>query len=387
MTEVLARVSKAAATARARAAGRAARAGEHKRLGFADPVQWLARQGGSTASQARAELAAAEALCSVPGVLEAAAVGEVSLAEVAEVARTERAVPGAGAGALDVARRAGLGPLREHSRRVVLGSLSAHELAARQHKARYLRHWVSSAGMTCIAGAFEPSVGTALVNRVQAHAARLRRTDRSPASPEVHQREPFEALAADALAEAVLSGGGGPSSPRAELCIVADFSALARGHTHEGEICHLPGSGPVPVARARELLARSVFVKAVVHDGRSITHVAHYGRHLPAELRTALELGRPPGFDGAACSAPGCGRRYGLEWDHVVPFSANGPTSYDNLQALCYHHHQQNTEADRRRGGATQAPSAASTQALPPGPGAGGNPHRGTGPSAREPSA
>ena len=67
--------------------------------------------------------------------------------------------------------------------------------------------------------------------------------------------------------------------------------------------------------------------------------MAHFGRHIPVELRTALELGTPPGFDGAGCTEPGCRRRYGLEWDHIDPVAHNGPTSYDNLSARCKPHH------------------------------------------------
>ena len=78
--------------------------------------------------------------------------------------------------------------------------------------------------------------------------------------------------------------------------------------------------------------------------------VAHFGRHIPAELRTALELGPPPGFDGVECVEEGCGRRYGLEWDHVDPVANGGPTSYDNLKARCWPHHRAKTERDRQAG-------------------------------------
>ena len=59
----------------------------------------------------------------------------------------------------------------------------------------------------------------------------------------------------------------------------------------------------------------------------------HYGRSIPAELRTALELGDPERLDGAVCVEDGCDRRYGLEWDHDDPVANDGPTSYENLNA------------------------------------------------------
>jgi HNH endonuclease len=71
---------------------------------------------------------------------------------------------------------------------------------------------------------------------------------------------------------------------------------------------------------------------------------------MSAELRTALELGPPPTFEGAVCSEEGCDRRYGLEWDHVDPVANGGGSNDENLQALCAPHHWTKTEGDRKAG-------------------------------------
>ncbi|MFN2556029.1 MAG: HNH endonuclease signature motif containing protein [Nitriliruptorales bacterium] len=76
----------------------------------------------------------------------------------------------------------------------------------------------------------------------------------------------------------------------------------------------------------------------------------HFGRHIPAEVRTALELGRPPDLDGATCMEEGCGRRHGLEWDHEDPLAHRGPTSYHKLEARCRPHHRDKTERDGQGG-------------------------------------
>ena len=131
--------------------------------------------------------------------------------------------------------------------------------------------------------------------------------------------------------------------------VVIDLSAYRRGHAVPGELCHIVDGGPVPVLWVRQVLG-DAFVKAVLHDGVRIRRVAHFGRHIKAELRTALDLGAPPGFEGVKCSEPGCERRYGLQWDHVVPVASRGPTSYDNIQALCHVHHAAKTERDRQAG-------------------------------------
>ena len=131
--------------------------------------------------------------------------------------------------------------------------------------------------------------------------------------------------------------------------IVCDLRAYRRGHTHDGEQCHLVGGGPIPVSLARQL-SKVAFLKAVLHDGVNIHTVKHFGRHIPAELRTALELGPLPDLDGVTCSEEGCDRRYGLEWDHDNPVANGGETSYENLGPKCEPHHWDKTERDSKAG-------------------------------------
>ena len=72
------------------------------------------------------------------------------------------------------------------------------------------------------------------------------------------------------------------------------------------------------------------------------------GRYVPAELRTALELGSPPELDGTRCS--GCGRRFRLQWDHVQPVCAGGVTSYANQDAKCWECHGRKCDEERAAG-------------------------------------
>ena len=133
------------------------------------------------------------------------------------------------------------------------------------------------------------------------------------------------------------------------MVLVCDLDAFRRGHTHEGEQCHIVGGGPVPVSEARAITT-DAFLKVVMHNGVRIETVAHLGRHIKAELRTALELGAPPLFNGIACQEEGCDRRYGLQWDHVDPRANRGVTSYENLERLCGGHHEEKTQRDRAAG-------------------------------------
>jgi len=341
IAEALARTEKACAGARAGAACRAASGGAHRARGFADPADWMASRTGAVLGQARGEMEAAEAVLALPVTRSALAAGDVSLAQAAEVARAEAAVPGSEGCLLELARSSSLGAVRERAKKIILGAADPAELALRRHRARSFRHWRDELGMVRFAGAVTPENGMGLMERLDAEAQRLRRAGTG-------DREAFEAYAADAFVS-MLEGTALGRGHTKDLHVVVDLRAYRRGHPHPGEPCHMGDGTPVTVDWVRDN-CRDAFVKAALHDGTEIRTVAHLGRHLPAELRTALELGCPPDFEGAECAVAGCCRKYGLEWDHVNPVANSGPTSFDNLQALCKPHHWEKTERDRESG-------------------------------------
>ena len=99
-----------------------------------------------------------------------------------------------------------------------------------------------------------------------------------------------------------------------------DHPALVRGHLEPGELCEIPGIGPIPVEVARRLAVDSI-LSVLVTDGMDVMAVAHAGRTIPASLRRAL-IERDP-----MCVVSGCDDREGLEIDHVEPFGRGGETS------------------------------------------------------------
>lgn len=350
----LATVEKACAAARVRVAARAAACGAHRRAGFADPADWLAREAGTTIAEAKTALDTAALLQSLPATAGALAAGELSLAQAAEIAKGARSAEPAErdqveAGLLDIARHHGLRTLKDTARKQRLERIDPAELHRRQHRARYLRHWRDELGMVRIDAALPPAAGIALINRLDAETDRHQRTARRAQRDGDGGVEKREAYAADALVTLTAGGGKGQPGGRADLVIVSNINAYRRGHAHPGEVCHIIGGGPIPVDIARQL-GRDAFLKAVLHDGVNIHTVHHIGRYRQAELRTALELGAPPGFDGAACTTLGCDRRYGLEWDHRHPLAAGGTTTYANLEPQCWPHHHQKTEQERQAG-------------------------------------
>jgi Domain of unknown function (DUF222)/HNH endonuclease len=360
IVETLARTEKACAAARALAAARAIELGSIRAQGFASGPEWLAQQMGSTSGEARLAIETAATVNSCPEVKHALVAGELSLAQAHEIARSQPELPGTEHDLVDLARRSGLGAVRDAVRDRLLQQADSAKLYELQRRKRAFHHWRDRDGMVRLAAAFTPDVGIPIVNRLEEDAERRRAEARRSG-----EEEPFPAHACDALA-ALLTGPGrqvpdgegrARSRPtRTELVLVCDLNAYRRGHAHPGEACHVRGGGPLPVERVREL-SEDAFIKAVLHDGVRIETVKHFGRHISAELRTALELGLPPGFEGAVCAEPGCGRRYGLEWDHVDPVAHGGPTSYQNLQPRCWPHHRHKTEGDRAAGLLTPAPT------------------------------
>lgn len=343
----LSAVAKACDAARALAAARAAACGAHRRDGFLDPDEWFSRQAGTTAGQARRDRRTAERVRLQPKTQEALRTGRLSMGQADEISRTTEQCPQAEDDLLGQAGTLALPELREEARRIREEAMDPAELRARQHQARHFRHWTDPLGMIRFTGALTPEVGVAFVNRLDEDTRRLRR------GMPVVGREPWDATAADAFATMIDPDPQRQAPTRrgttADVVLVCDYRAFQRGAAAPGERCHIIGGSRTTVEVVRSWLEQDAFLKAVLHDGIKIDTVKHFGRHISAELRTALALGPPPLFTGATCQC-GCGGRYGLQHDHINPVANDGPTSLDNLQPLTSHHHRLKTEQDRAAG-------------------------------------
>ena len=255
-------------------------------------------------------------------------------------------------------------------------------LHRRQHAAMHHRTWINALGNIAYAGELPPELGIPFKNQLDAETDRLwlkayqdakqqdsvDRQDLAGVADPVDQRANCtgsggsshagsggtrgirrSALAAQAFLRMIENGGGKGKTNRADMVIVCDLRAYRRGHAHEDEPCHIIGGGPIPVTLAKEL-GRDAFVKAVLHTGTEIHTIAHFGRRWPAIVRTALDLGAPPDFNGNVCAAPGCDRTYHLQDDHIDPVANGGPTAYANRQPMCPTDHRIKTEQDRKAG-------------------------------------
>lgn len=361
LVEEFARVEKTCAAVRAMAAARAAACGAHRTRGFFGAEDWMAGVTGSSRQQAKSELETGARLGDCPETKDAAVGGDLSLGQAGDIARTEGEKPGSEGDLIAKAKTSSRQELADACRKRRQEGVDRDELAAKQHALRKMRSWTDGDGMICGQFRLEPSVGVPLLKRLADEADRLHRAARAEGST-----EPWEAHAADALAamlgaDAGAAGGGvgvarrTKTKTKAEVVFVIDLRTFRTG-THDDTVCHIVGGGPVPPDIVRTM-AKDAFLKAVFHDGVTIHTVSHLGRYIPAELRTALELGEPPDFDGIRCS--GCGKRFRLQWDHVDPVCAGGLTTYDNQDPKCWDCHTRKSAAERAAGVYDRAPSPA----------------------------
>lgn len=342
VAEEMARVEKACAALRAMAAARAAGCGAHRERGFSAAEDWLAGAAGTTRNQAKSDIQTGSRLSDCPETKDAALDGDLSLGQAEEITRTEQEKPGSESEMIGKVKSGSTRQqLSDACRKRRQEGVGREELARSQHAKRGARTWTDGDGMICGQFRFEPVVGVPLVSRLQAEADRLHREARRTGST-----EPWEAHAADALAAMLRDGGVRPHPTKADVVFVVDLRTFRHGE-HPETVCHIVGGGPVDPEVVREM-ARDGFLKVVFHDGVNIHTVTHVGRYIPAELRTALELGDPPELDGITCS--GCGKKFNLQWDHLDPVCAGGVTSYANEDPKCWDCHAKKSDEERAAG-------------------------------------
>jgi hypothetical protein len=303
----------------------------------------LARVTGTSVGKAKAVVATGKVLGASGELSDALQHGEISLDQATEIASAEESSPGAAAELVPVAQREAFHVLKDKARNARLEAAQHQGLASRQRAARCARSHSDELGMTRIHLALEPHVGTPIVARAGAEAARLARSARQGGV-----EEPFEAHLADAYA-ALLSGSGTGRARRPELVVLVSHEVAKRGGSdvRKGEICKIPGGGPVSPEVAKAIAA-DAFLNGVFYDGVHLRNFVRWTRNIAIEVLIALELGEPPSFDGMVCVD--CGNRFRTEFDHVRPRAARGPTSNPNLKPRCWRCHRHKTARDRKAG-------------------------------------
>ncbi|MGH2785116.1 MAG: DUF222 domain-containing protein [Actinomycetota bacterium] len=296
--------------------------------GYRSPAQWMAVRAQSTLGAAIATLETGRKLEELPVTRAAFTAGSLSAHQAREIAEAASVEPAAESRLLEAARVETVARLREECRQVIASADRDPDADERLHRSRYLRHWTEADGAVRLDARLTPDAGARIIATVDARARVMRDQARRAGSPERR-----EAYAADALVS--LSDTSTPG-PRAVVHVHVDAAAWERGRTAGDESCRISGLGRIAVSAARRLAADGI-VKAVLDESADVRAVAHFGRTVPAKVRTALEA------RDEQCVVPGCEQREYLEVDHVVPFAEGGPTNLENLARLCRYHHAQKT--------------------------------------------
>ena len=349
MLAAFAEVERLAAAGKLLSARRVESSKVWRRKGHRSAAAHVAEATGTGLGPAISALETARQLGELPATDDALRNGKLSEAQVKEIAGAASVQPEAEQELVDAAGKQPLNVLKLRCRRVRAAGTDQHEAYQRIHRSRYLRHWTDNEGAVRFDARLTPDQGALLVNAVKGEAGRLAAEARRAG-----QEEPPRALAADALVR--LAGRDDPEAtapqgetgsapdrapgarrcaspgPTAMVHVRVDHEALVRGHLEPGEVCEIPGIGPIPVEVARRLAADSI-LSVLLTDGVDVTAVSRADRTIPAAVRRAL-IERDQ-----VCVVPGCEVRDALENDHVHEFGRGGPTALDNLARLCHWHH------------------------------------------------
>lgn len=166
-----------------------------------DDASELSRVTGTSMARAKDTVAVGKVLGSADELSDALQHGDISLDQAAEIAKAEETCPDASKELLAVAQEEAFHVLRDKARKLKLEAEQHNGLAGHQRAARSARSYGDELGMVHLHITLEPHVGTPIVARAEAEAARraraadrkelewcvLRRHRSSPATPLVPQ--------------------------------------------------------------------------------------------------------------------------------------------------------------------------------------------------------
>jgi hypothetical protein len=330
LAEVAAKAARLSETVKMFYAHRAAQTSGWRRTSRAATVdQWLAEASGSTEGAARETLATAQRLTELPATAERLRSGELSLAQASQVTAGAAVDPSAESRLLRTAKRSGMRELRAEKERVVAAATDEVEAQRRAKRDRHLRTWTEGFATR---GRF--SGPTEDVAKILAALEPLTkaRFDEARAAGERESRDAYRFDALVTAATAPATGAPRSKASEATACVLVGLQPLLNGTTGPGEICEIPGVGPVPVAHAREVLSHGL-LQLVITDGVDVQTVVSNTRYVPTALKIAIAV------RDRTCKIRGCDRDRMLERHHTPPFEQSHRTTYRELGNLCPKHH------------------------------------------------
>ncbi len=345
------------------------------------PEAWVADTCGTTLADAKRTIETGEQLDSLPQIADAFDTGQVSEAQARQIAGLGDGAKGHEGELIRKAQSGTQRQLKNQCDRLAAQQRSREDESKRlerQQRRRSARWYKNNNDADVLEVAFGPQGAVLARAHVEAEVDAIYRIARAEG-----RHEPRHAYTADAVTNLLCGrtvdgtplptkaspatkavcatapsphsdGGTDPdaaaSTVRGEpgrhlrcqptVTFICDIASFRAGEVLAGERCEIDGVGPVPVELVERFLT-DAFVKCVITDGTEIRTVVHYGRHIPTELETALNLRDPH------CAVPGCDSRLGLEYTHNNTDHAHGgAVSFANIRRKCGYHHQKETNHD-----------------------------------------
>ena len=365
-------IERIGAIGRTLVARRAAEAQLHRQAGEKTAAEWLARLMGAPVGKAIDELTTSEAVGDQPEVDAAARNGELSEAQLNDIADAAKANPKATKRLIGSAKRNGYRKQQEECRRAKAEGQSEDEKRAaeeRVRKNRRCRTYVGhdgAGGLDVLGPADEVKTILAGLERYKRAAFDAARRAGRRESDEAYRFDALVALARDAMeafsscepVDPVVAGDEGPATtliekhrraqrplPKQRVHVVIPAEMLL---PDGGEATiELIGVGPISMAKALDLLPQAVW-DVVITKGIDIAHYTHLGRH-PTMAQQVAVLLRSRG----RCEHDGCDRLWD-EIDHEPPWEQTKHTRLDELNGTCRTDHRIKTrrqQAERRARG------------------------------------
>ena len=329
LVDVFGAIERLGAAGKALAAKRVADTEGWRASGAGSAADWLARCTGSTVGAARGALEAAGNLPAGSSTDAAFRAGALSIPQAEAIASAITADPSAEDDLLSRAAAQPLKKLQDECARVRAAATDVAEHHARLHQRRSLRTWTDAEGARCGMWKLTPEAGAEVERALQPF------TDAAfEAARRAGEREASEAYAADGLVAMAKAATGSGETPRErrrrrrEGIVLVNLESLQRGSVAPGELCEIPGVGPVPVDVARDLLGDAL-LRLVIVDGVDVKTVVHAGRVASEAQRIAIQVQQR-----GCCLRPSCARPVD-QIDHTIGFPITGSVTLEALGGLC----------------------------------------------------
>ena len=307
--------------------------------GRRDCLDWVSCTLGCSLHNARALLAAGQAVRELPEIGDAFAAGELSVDKMKLLAPTV-AVADEGTW-VTTARESSPAELARRCREARNAERTGTERDRAQRAQRHLHAWYDEENMFRISGALPSYEGAIVQIALHRFEERLRDANRIDLDP---PDDPGAARKADALVwicEAVLGEPGStdtPCPPPARIVVHADYDVLTganpagRGHLEDGPALSTP---------TLRRLGCDATVKTLIERDGEVIATGREKRIVPPALKLKVQC-----RDGI-CVYPGCPRPASrCEAHHLDHWADGGRTELWNLAALCKGHHTRHHDGE-----------------------------------------